>query len=172
MADMKNIIILRNVDGGREAVKTGYLIEEMENGAPVAFGEMGQTRQIRGAYKLTKPTESDTKLGFIYNADVTTVVLATGESYRNINSDPRNISFVKDTIVNFELFSKGQEIAITKVEGTPDKYVIIDTTKGGYKYAAEADITTAPVVLEVIGNKFISVGADRVPSIELLCIKA
>ncbi len=129
-------------------------------------------RNTKGAYTLTKPTAADTKLGFVYNADVTTITTATGESYRNINSDPRNISFAAGTIVNFELFKVGQEIGITNVTGVVDAYVIIDTTNGGYKYAALADITAAKVVFEVQPAKFISVGADRVPSIELLCIKA
>lgn len=170
----KNIIILRNVDAGRESVKTGYLTAEMENGAPVTYGKMGVTRAKKGAYELKNPTASDTKLGFIYNADVTTVTLATGESYRNINPDPRNISFPKDAIVNFELFSVGQEIGITNVGGTATdaNHVIIDTTAGGYKYATDADIADAKVVFEIIGKKFVSVGAERIPTVELLCVKA
>jgi hypothetical protein len=171
---VKNIIILRNVDAGRESIKTGYLAAEMENGAPVTYGSMGTTRANKGAYALTKPSEADTKLGFIYNADVTTVTLATGESYKNINPDPRNISFPKDAIVNFTLFSVGQEIAITNVGGIAEDatHVIIDTTAGGYKYAKAIDITDAKVVFELLPAKYVSVGAERVPTVELLCVKA
>ena len=170
----KNIIILRSVDSDTQTVKTGYSAIELEEGKPVAYGAKSTARNTKGAYLLTAPGASDTKLGFVYNADVTTLTTATGESYRNINSDPRNISYPAGTIVNFNLFSVGQEIGITNVTGTAagSTHVIIDTTSGGYKYAVVADIATPTVAFEITGTKYVSVGADRVPTVELLCIKA
>ncbi len=167
---MANILILRSANTGDEDIKTGVAEVELENGFGVALGEVSTERKTRNAYQLSAATADTDIVGLVYNADVPFLTDAMGNVYKGVVSDPRNIKFPEGTPVNVWIPSKNSEIAMTEVAGTAEgaKYVVYKTSDMKPTYAA--DTTGAIKAFKITGNKFVSIGAERVPTVEMICV--
>jgi len=167
MAETKNIYISRTIAATSDdsKVKTGVSAIELRNGDIVEIGS-----KTNGVYALTAvkdATSATAKYGIVYNADV-----VTSGNYRGLSDDPRDVSFKPGTTVNFYIPEAFDEIAVTVVAGTASgaKYLVPTTGGTGYSYATE--VTTEKLVYEITGAKFVSVGSERIPTIEAVCAKA
>lgn len=167
----RNILILRNVASGDPDVKTGYAEVEVENGFAVALGQKSTDRATRGAYKVAAPAADDELVGLVYNADAPFLTDEMGNVYKDHIHDPRKIYFPAGTIFDIYMPSKKDEIAMTEVAGTADgaKYVVLKA--GSIKPEYAADVTDALVAFKITGTNFVSVGTDRVPTVEMICTK-
>ncbi len=167
---MANILILRSANTGDEDIKTGVAEVELENGFGVALGEVSTERKTRNAYQLSAATADTDIVGLVYNADVPFLTDAMGNVYKGVVSDPRNIKFPEGTPVNVWIPSKNSEIAMTEVAGTAEgaKYVVYKASDMKPTYAA--DTTGAIKAFKITGNKFVSIGAERVPTVEMICV--
>ena len=161
MAETKNIFIPRTVaaENTDSLVKTGTASIELRNGDIVAVGD-----KTNGIFELTAVTSTTTRYGVVYNADV-----VTESGYRGLSDDPRNVTFAANTPVNFYIPKKNDEIAVTVVAGTSANAThLVPTVNGtGYTYASEAGSTLS---FAITGNKFISVGNERVATVEAICV--
>lgn len=168
----RNIFILRSTASGEDhTVKTGYAEVELENGSAVALGEKSTERKTRGAYKLAAAAEGDTLVGFVYNADAPFLTDEMGNVYRDHIHDPRKLYFPKGTVVDVYMPEKYDEVAMTKVKGTAEgaTHVIVKAGSLVPEYAtSDAD---GIVAFKITGTDFVSVGADRVPTVEMICTK-
>ncbi len=163
MAETKNVYILRDVSASK--VRTGKADIELRNGDIVAIGEKAD-----GVYTLTAPTADTKRFGIVYNADVVT---ETGK-YRGLSDDPRDVVFTTGTVVNFYIPEKEDEIAITVADGyvkDTSKVLVPTADKTGYTAKATAAETDG-LVYEITHESFVSIGNERVKTIEAVCTLA
>lgn len=163
MAETKNVYILRDVSASK--VRTGKADIELRNGDIVAIGEKAD-----GVYTLTAPTADTKRFGIVYNADVVT----EAGKYRGLSDDPRDVVFAAGTIVNFYIPEKEDEVAITVAAGYDAKTskVLVPTADAtGYTAKATA-ATTDRLVYEITHESFVSIGNERVKTIEAVCTLA
>lgn len=164
MADSKNVFIPRSIAATNidSLVKTGVSEIPLRNGDIVAIGQ-----KDKGVYKLSAPTSDTTRFGIVYNADV-----VNENGRRGLGDDPRDIKFSAGTIVNFFIPNREDEISVTEVSGTAEgaKYIAPMTDEVGYTYSNT--IPDTGLVFEITDNKFISIGNERVPTVEAVCVKA
>ena len=168
---MANILILRSVNSGDKDIKTGVAEVELENGFAVALGDISAERKTRNAYKVAAATDETDIVGLVYNADVPFLTDASGNIYKGVVSDPRNIKFPAGTPVNIWMPSTNSEIAMTEVAGTAEgaKYVVYKASDMKPTYAA--DTTDAILAFKITGNKYVSIGSERVQTVEMICVK-
>lgn len=163
MAETKNVYILR--DTSADTVRTGKADIVLHNGDIVAIGE-----KVDGVYKISAPTAETKRFGIVYNADVVT----TAGKYRGLSDDPRDIEFPVGTIVNFYIPKKEDEVAITVAEGyekDTSKVVVPTADATGYTAKAAAGAEDK-LVYDITGEGFVSIGNERVKTIELVCTLA
>lgn len=163
MAETKNVYILRDVSADK--VRTGKAEIELRNGDIVAIGAKAD-----GVYTLTAPTADTKRFGIVYNADVVT----EAGKYRGLSDDPRDVVFKAGTVVNFYIPKQEDEVAITVADGfdTKTSKVLVPTVgKTGYTAKASADVTDH-LVYEITHKSFVSIGNERVSTIEAVCTLA
>ena len=105
----------------------------------------------------------------MYNADV-----VTEGNYRGLSDDPRDVVFKAGTIVNFYIPKKEDEVAITVATGYTkgtSKVLVPVASNTGYEAKAEAAETDG-LVYEITHESFISIGNERVKTIEAVCVRA
>lgn len=163
MAETKNVYILRDVSADK--VRTGKADIELHNGDIVAIGAKAD-----GVYTLTAPTADTKRFGVVYNADVVT----EAGKYRGLSDDPRDVVFKTGTIVNFYIPKKEDEVAITVADGyVKDTSKVLVPTVGGTGYTAKASAEdTDALVYEITHEAFVSIGNERVKTIEAVCTLA
>lgn len=168
---MANILILRDVNTGDKDIKTGVAEVELQNGYAVALGEVSRERKTRNAYKVAAASAATDLIGLVYNADVPFLTDEAGNVYKGVVSDPRNIKFPKGTPVNIWMPAENAEIAMTEIAGTADgaKYVVYKASDMKPTYAA--DTSNALLAFKITGKKYVSIGAERVPTVEMICVK-
>lgn len=168
---MANILILRSANDSDKDIKTGVAEVELQNGYAVALGEVSTDRKARNAYKVAAATVDTDLVGLVYNADVAFLTDELGNVYKGIVSDPRNIKFPEGTPVNIWMPSENAEIAMTEVAGTAEgaKYVVYKA--GDMKPTYATDTTDAIRAFKITDNKYVSIGAERVPTVEMICVK-
>lgn len=168
---MANILILRDVNTGDKDIKTGVAKVELENGFAVALGEVSAERKTRNAYKVAAASDKTDLIGLVYNADVPFLTDEAGNVYKGVVSDPRNIKFPKGTPVNIWMPAENAEIAMTEIAGVAEgaKYVVYKASDMKPTYAA--DTSDALLAFKITGNKYVSIGAERVPTVEMICVK-
>lgn len=169
---MANILILRSVNTGDDDIKTGVCESELQQGYAVALGEVSTERESRNAYKVAAPEAVTDLIGLVYNADVPSLYDENGNVYKGVISDPRNIKFPAGTIVNIWMPGSNAEIAMTEVAGTKEgaKYVVYKAGEMVPTYAT--DVADAMLAFKITGEKFVSIGAERVPTVELINVSA
>ncbi len=168
---MANILILRSANTGDEDIKTGVAEVELQNGYGVALGEVSTERKTRNAYKVDAATADTDIVGLVYNADVPFLTDENGNVYKGVVSDPRNIKFPKGTPVNIWMPSKNAEIAMTEVVGTAEGATYVVYKADDMKPTYATDTTDAIRAFKITGNKYVSIGAERVPTVEMICVK-
>ena len=158
---MANVFVLRTPKVGDTKIKSGVAAIELHNGDFVAIG----AKKKDNTYELTAPAGTPGEIiGVVYNADVVTEGV-----HRGLVDDPRLLVHKKGTVVDVYFPEKGQEIAITEVKsGSPvvGEFLIPDGT--GYKASATAG---TGIAYKVTGNKFISIGNERVKTYEAVCVQ-
>ncbi|MFR2774867.1 MAG: hypothetical protein ACLTBR_03460 [Anaerostipes sp.] len=167
---MANILILRSVSSGDEKVKSGFADVEVQNGFAVELGEVSTDRKTRNAFKVAAPAAGAKSVGLVYNADVPVVTDDRGNAYKALTHDPRDIRFTAGTVFDIHMPSKGDEYAMTEVAGTATgaKYVVY--TKDSMKPTFATADTDAILAFRITSNgkKFISVGDERIPTVEMI----
>ena len=168
---MANILILRDVNTGDKDIKTGVAEVELENGFAVALGEVSAERKTRNAYKVAAASDANDLIGLVYNADVPFLTDEAGNVYKGVVSDPRNIKFPKGTPVNIWMPAENAEIAMTEIAGVAEgaKYVVYKASDMKPTYAANT--SDALLAFKITGKKYVSIGAERVPTVEMICVK-
>ena len=168
---MANILILRDVNTGDKDIKTGVAKVELENGFAVALGEVSAERKTRNAYKVAAASAATDLIGLVYNADVPFLTDEAGNVYKGVVSDPRNIKFPKGTPVNIWMPAENAEIAMTEIAGVAEgaKYVVYKASDMKPTYAT--DTSDALLAFKITGKKYVSIGAERVPTVEMICVK-
>lgn len=168
---MANILILRDVNTGDHDIKTGVAEVELQNGYAVALGDISKDRKARNAYKVGAATAETDIIALVYNADVPFLTDEAGNIYKGIVSDPRNIKFPKGTPVNLWIPGDNAEIAMTEISGTAEgaKYVVYKASDMKPTYATET--TGALLAFKITDKKFVSIGAERVPTVEMIKVK-
>ena len=168
---MANILILRDANTGDKDIKTGVAKVELENGFAVALGEVSAERKTRNAYKVAAASDKTDLIGLVYNADVPFLTDEAGNVYKGVVSDPRNIKFPKGTPVNIWMPAENAELAMTEIAGVAEgaKYVVYKASDMKPTYAA--DTSDALLAFKITGNKYVSIGAERVPTVEMICVK-
>lgn len=168
---MANILILRDVNTGDKDIKTGVAEVELENGFAVALGEVSAERKTRNAYNVAAASNKTDLIGLVYNADVPFLTDEAGNVYKGVVSDPRNIKFPKGTPVNIWMPAENAEIAMTEIAGVAEgaKYVVYKASDMKPTYAA--DTSDALLAFKITGKKYVSIGAERVPTVEMICVK-
>ena len=159
---MANVFVLRTPKVGDTKIKSGVAAIELHNGDFVAIGAKNKDN----TYTLTAPTGGAGEIvGVVYNADVVTEGV-----HRGLVDDPRLLVHKAGTVVDVYFPEKGQEIAITEVKsGSPviGEFLVPDGT--GYKASATAG---TGIAYKVTGNKFISIGNERVKTYEAILVQA
>lgn len=168
---MANILILRSMNASDKDIKTGVAEVELENGFGVALGEVSTDRKTRNAYKVAAATADTDIVGLVYNADVAFLKDENGNVYKGLVSDPRNIKFPAGTPVNIWMPGINAEIAMTEVAGTAEGATHVVYKAGDMKATYATDISDAIRAFKITGNKFVSIGAERVPTVEMICVK-
>ena len=168
---MANILILRDVNTGDNDIKTGVAEVELQNGYAVALGDISKERKTRNAYKVDVATADTDIIALVYNADVPFLTDEAGNVYKGIVSDPRNIKFPAGTPVNLWIPGDNAEIAMTEIDGVAEgaKYVVYKASNMKPTYAA--DTSDALLAFKIIDKKYVSIGAERVPTIEMIKVK-
>lgn len=163
MAETKNVYILRDVSANK--VRTGKADIELRNGDIVAIGAKAD-----GIYMLTAPTADTKRFGIVYNADVVT----EAGKYRGLSDDPREVVFKAGTTVNFYIPEKEDEIAITVAKDyTNDTSKVLVPTAGETGYTAkDSAAANDSLVYEITHESFVSIGNERVRTIEAVCTLA
>lgn len=163
MAEAKNVYLLRDVSASK--VRTGKSEIELRNGDIVAIGE-----KVDGVYTLTAPVADTKRFGIVYNADVVT----EAGKYRGLSDDPRDVSFKAGTIINFYIPDEEDEIAITKADGyVKGTSKVLVPTPGSTGYTAKAAAEdTDNLVYEITDQRFVSIGNERIKTIEAVCTLA
>lgn len=168
---MANILILRSANASDKDIKTGVAEVELENGFGVALGEVSKERKTRNAYKVAAPTDETDIVGLVYNADVAFLTDDAGNVYKGVVSDPRNIKFPKGTPVNIVLPSEGAEIAMTEIAGVADGATHVVYKADDMKPTYATDTTDAIKAFKITGSSYVSIGSDRVATVEMICVK-
>lgn len=168
---MANILILRSMNASDKDIKTGVAEVELENGFGVALGEVSTDRKTRNAYKVAAATADTDIVGLVYNADVAFLKDENGNVYKGLVSDPRNIKFPAGTPVNIWMPGVNAEIAMTEVAGTAEGATYVVYKAGDMKATYATDISDAIRAFKITGNKFVSIGAERVKTVEMICVK-
>ena len=163
MAETKNVYILRDVFASK--VRTGKADIELRNGDIVAIGA-----KVDGVYTLTAPTADTKRFGIVYNADVVT----EAGKYRGLSDDPRDVVFKAGTVVNFYIPEEEDEVAITVAKDyAKDTSKVLVPTAGETGYTAKASAAaTDYLVYEITHESFVSIGNERVRTIEAVCTLA
>lgn len=165
---MANILILRSANTGDQDIKVGVAKVELQNGYAVALGEVSTERKTRNAYKVAAATVDTDLIGLVYNADVAFLTDENGNVYKGVVSDPRNIKFTEDTPVNIWMPGKNSEIAMTEITGEQSdaKYVVYKANDMKPTYAT--DTTGALLAFKITGKKYVSIGTERIPTVEMI----
>lgn len=163
MAETKNVYLSRDVSASK--VRTGKAEIELRNGDIVAIGG-----KVDGVYALTAPVADTKRFGIVYNADVVT----EAGKYRGLSDDPRDVSFKAGTIVNFYVPDEEDEIAITVADGyVKGTSKVLVPTPGSTGYTAKATAEdTDNLVYEITDERFVSIGNERIKTIEAVCTLA
>ena len=158
---MSNVYVLRTPKVGDTKIKSGVATIDLHNGDFVAIG----AKEKDNTYKLTAPTGGAGEIvGVVYNADV-----VTEGAHRGLVDDPRLLVHKKGTVVDVYFPEKGQEIAITEVKtGTPTVGQFLIPNGTGYEATASAG---TGIAYKVTGEKFISIGNERVKTYEAVCVQ-
>lgn len=158
---MANVYVLRTPKVGDTKIKSGVAAIDLHNGDFVAIG----AKEKDNTYKLTAPTGGAGEIvGVVYNADV-----VTEGAHRGLVDDPRLLVHKKGTVVDVYFPEKGQEIAITEVKtGTPTVGQFLIPNGTGYEATASAG---TGIAYKVTGEKFISIGNERVKTYEAVCVQ-
>ena len=158
---MANVYVLRTPKVGDTKIKSGVAAIELHNGDFVAIGAKNKDN----TYALTAPTGGAGEIvGVVYNADV-----VTEGAHRGLVDDPRLLVHKKGTVVDVYFPEKGQEIAITEVKtGTPTVGQFLIPNGTGYEATASAG---TGIAYKVTGEKFISIGNERVKTYEAVCVQ-
>ena len=168
---MANILILRDVNTGDKDIKTGVAEVELESGFAVALGKVSAERKTRNAYKVAAASAATDLIGLVYNADVPFLTDEAGNVYKGVVSEPRNIKFPKGIPVNIWMPAENAEIAMTEIAGVAEgaKYVVYKASDMKPTYATNT--SDALLAFKITGNKYVSIGAERVPTVEMICVK-
>lgn len=158
---MANVYVLRTPKVGDTKIKSGVATIDLHNGDFVAIG----AKEKDNTYKLTAPAGTPGEIiGVVYNADV-----VTEGAHRGLVDDPRLLVHKKGTVVDVYFPEKGQEIAITEVKtGTPTVGQFLIPNGTGYEATASAG---TGIAYKVTGEKFISIGNERVKTYEAVCVQ-
>ena len=158
---MANVYVLRTPKVGDTKIKSGVAAIELHNGDFVAIGAKNKDN----TYALTAPTGGAGEIvGVVYNADV-----VTEGAHRGLVDDPRLLVHKAGTVVDVYFPEKGQEIAITEVKtGTPTVGQFLIPNGTGYEATASAG---TGIAYKVTGEKFISIGNERVKTYEAVCVQ-
>lgn len=160
MATTNQIFIPRTIAADRvdSLVKTGVAATTLRNGDIVVLGA-----KTDGVYALTPYATGATNIGIVYNADVENL-----DGYRIGGSDPRKIEFPAGTPVNVFIPQAWDEVAYTVVAGTAAGATYLIPTNGATEltYSDDAPTTGDGFVIKITGTSFVSVGGDRVPTVE------
>ena len=159
---MANVYVLRTPKVGDTKIKSGVATIDLHNGDFVAIG----AKKKDNTYELTAPTGGAGEIvGVVYNADV-----VTEGAHRGLVDDPRLLVHKAGTVVDVYFPEKGQEIAITEVKaGTPTVGQFLVPKETGYEAKAAAG---DGIAYKVTGEKFISIGNERVKTYEAICVQA
>lgn len=173
---MANVFILRSYSAPDEDVKTIYANSVLEEGDALGLGALSTARGTRGAYLGAAPAAGDTVV-MVYNADIPTLSDGNGNVIKGILSDPRGISYPENTVVNAFIPHKGIEIGMTKVKGIndigawtkgdSDEFIVINAGDTKPTYAASKE--DALVAFKITRKGFVTIGSERVPTIEAIC---
>ena len=158
---MANVYVLRTPKVGDTKIKSGVATIDLHNGDFVAIGAKNKDN----TYVLTAPAGTPGEIvGVVYNADV-----VTEGAHRGLVDDPRLLVHKKGTVVDVYFPEKGQEIAITEVKtGTPTVGQFLIPNGTGYEATASAG---TGIAYKVTGEKFISIGNERVKTYEAVCVQ-
>lgn len=157
MATTNQIFIPRSIAADRvdSLVKTGVADVELRNGDIVVLGE-----KTDGVYKLT-PYVTDAKaVGIVYNAGV-----QDNDGYR-YGDDPRKIKFAAGTPVNVYIPQPWDEVAYTVVAGEVEGATYLTPTNGDTVLTCAQSAPESGLAFKITGKKFVSVGGERVPTVE------
>lgn len=161
---MANVYVLRTPKVGDAKIKSGVAAIELHNGDFVAIG--GKKKD--NTYELTAPAGTPGEIiGVVYNADV-----VTEGAHRGLVDDPRLLVHKAGTVVDVYFPEKGQEIAITEVKtGSPviGEFLVPKTGSTGYEAKSTAG---TGIAYKVTGEKFISIGNERVKTYEAILVQA
>lgn len=161
MATTNQIFIPRSIaaDNVDSLVKTGVAASAtLRNGDIVVLGA-----KTNGVYALTPYATGATNIGIVYNADVENL-----DGYRVGGSDPRNITFPAGTPVNVFIPQAWDEVAFTVVSGTAAGATYLVPTNGDTALTYSDDTPSAGdgFVVKITGTGFVSVGGERVATVE------
>ena len=158
---MANVYVLRTPKVGDTKIKSGVATIDLHNGDFVAIGAKNKDN----TYVLTAPAGTPGEIiGVVFNADVVTEGV-----HRGLVDDPRLLVHKKGTVVDVYFPEKGQEIAITEVKtGTPTVGQFLIPNGTGYEATASAG---TGIAYKVTGEKFISIGNERVKTYEAVCVQ-
>ncbi|MDE6149539.1 MAG: hypothetical protein K2F81_05525 [Ruminococcus sp.] len=161
MSTEKNIFIPRSIaaDNVDAFVKTGSAEIELRNGDIVSVGE-----KINGVYKLTVPTDDTKKFGIVYNSDAPIV------NGHRVGNDPRDIVFPANKTVNFFIPKVGDEVAVTVVAGTEKSATHLNPTASDTVLTYATSQAPSGLSLEITGTSFVSVGSERIKTIEAVVV--
>lgn len=165
---MANVLILRSVNTGDEDIKTGVAEVELQNGYAVALGDVSTDRKARNAFKVAAPATDSDIVGIVYNADVPFLTDENGNTYKGVVSDPRNIKFPAGTPVNIWIPGSHAEIAMTEIDGTATDATHVIYTASSMKPTYAKTAAGALIAFKITGKKFVSIGAERVPTVEMI----
>lgn len=162
MATTNQVYIARSIAADKvdSLVKTGKAAFDLRNGDIVAVGA-----KVNGVYTLTKPAADTTLYGVVYNANV------GQEGEFRIGDDPRKIVTKAGDPVNFYFPQVGDEVAYTVVTGYvsgTSKY--LGVTEGDTALTASASAATAGLNYEITGESFVSVGGERIATVEAMLV--
>lgn len=157
MATTNQIFIPRSIAADRvdSLVKTGVAEVELRNGDIVVLGE-----KTDGVYALTPFATGATAIGIVYNAGV-----QDNDGYR-FGDDPRKIKFAAGTPVNVYIPQNYDDVAYTVVAGTATGATYLVPTDGDTALTYAAEAPDAGFALKITGTKFVSVGNERIATVE------
>ena len=176
---MANVLILRSENVADGLVKSVFSkTVKLQNGDAVSLDTMSKDRGFIGAYEGVTPAE-DKQVVLVYDAEIPFITDAKGNMLRGIVSDPRNVEFPTKHVVNAFIPTTGEEYAFTEIKGISDmktwtktpalaEYVVINAGDVKPTYATSKD--DALVAMEILGKHYVTIGAERVPTIEVRCL--
>lgn len=158
MASTNQIFIPRSVaaDNVDALVKTGVAQVALRNGDIVVLGA-----KTDGVYALTPFATGATAIGIVYNADVENI-----EGYRVGGDDPRKIVFPAGTPINVFIPQDWDEVAYTVVAGTASGATYLVPTNGDTVMTYASSAPESGFAMKITGTSFVSVGGERVATVE------